>query len=559
MQIIIHSAGDGMFRAIEVVVFLFCLAGLCAQTTNWQWAVGTGSSLDDWCADVKADDLGNTYITGMFQDTVTFGGFNLASNGSFDTFVAKLDQDGNYLWAVSAGGDQQDVPAGLGLDASGNVYISGYFNYTAQFGQTTLTVSGQIDGFIAKLSNDGVWQWAKKCGGAGLDNCSDIAVDAQGNVFVCGTYSDSAHFGEIVLNGSGYEIFAVKLNSIGNWIWACGAGGSSSENASALTLDSSGNILVTGQFYGTCAFGGHSISSGNSYDAFLAKLSPTGEWQWAIRAGGQLFDSGTGVAADSEGNVYAVGVFRRIAAFGELTLETNDDTDAYIAKADPDGNWIWARQAGSPYTDVCSDVCTDALGHVYFCGSYILTAVFGNQTFTSLGDSDLFISKLDSSGNWLWTVSTGGSGYDDVYGIYSNDSGGVLIAGRYSESVTLGDVTLSSTGDSDILSASLSENVAIPDETAPPAGMVTLAVYPNPVRDVARIEVSLKESARIIVDVYNLRGQKIAEIVNGLQPQGKASYIWDPASSAIMLSSGIYVVRLQMNGSIINSKVIRIR
>lgn len=138
---------------LSVTLLLFCLS-LQAQTEEWIWAARAGGTGEDYSHAIATDDQGNQYITGSFEETADFGSTTLTSSGNKDIFVAKLDSDGNWLWAKKAGGTAYDYGQGIVLDGSGNIFVTGYFRDIANFGDISLTSNGYDDIFVAKLSTE---------------------------------------------------------------------------------------------------------------------------------------------------------------------------------------------------------------------------------------------------------------------------------------------------------------------------------------------------------------------------------------------------------------------
>nr|MDA3864149.1 SBBP repeat-containing protein [Deltaproteobacteria bacterium] len=145
------------------------------------WAVKAGGIDYDWGQGIAVDSNGNIYITGRFYGTAEFGSTTLTSAGGNGVFIAKVDSSGNYLWAVKAGGSSDDRGNGIAVDSNGNSYITGYFGGTAEFGSTTLTSAGGNGVFIAKVDSSGNYLWAVKAGGSSDDRGNGIAVDSNGN------------------------------------------------------------------------------------------------------------------------------------------------------------------------------------------------------------------------------------------------------------------------------------------------------------------------------------------------------------------------------------------
>jgi hypothetical protein len=178
---------------------------------NWLGANQAGGTGEDYGFSIAIDSSGNSYVTGYFYSTASFGTTTLTSSGNYDIFVAKLDSDGNWLWANQAGGTSWDYGLGIAIDSSGNSYVTGYFQGTASFGTTTITSSGNYDIFVAKLDSDGSWLGANQAGGTGRDDARSIATDSSGNCYVTGLFEETASFGNIIFESSGnYDIFVAK-------------------------------------------------------------------------------------------------------------------------------------------------------------------------------------------------------------------------------------------------------------------------------------------------------------------------------------------------------------
>ena len=159
--------------------------------------------------------------------------------------------------------------------------MTGEFQSTASFGETeiALTTAGGYDVFVAKLSSTGDWLWARRAGGSSADRARDIAVNASGDVFVTGYYHSTASFGETALSSAhDRDAFVAKLSPGGDWFWAVRAGGAAHCETYGIALDDSDNVFVSGNFFNTVSVGDTEITSVGGLDVFVAKLSSSGEW-----------------------------------------------------------------------------------------------------------------------------------------------------------------------------------------------------------------------------------------------------------------------------------------
>ena len=172
--------------------------------------------------------------------------------------------------------------------------------------------SQREDIFVLKLNSAGAVQWVNRYGSCSTEKAFGITVDSSGNSYITGQYFGcDMNFGEVTMTytSGGVEMFVLKLNSDGVSQWAHSAGGETADHAVDAAVDSSGNVYVTGFFQGTANFGSGNITSAGSRDIFVLKLDSSGAFQWVYTAGGDGDDQGKGIAVDISGNVYTAGYF----------------------------------------------------------------------------------------------------------------------------------------------------------------------------------------------------------------------------------------------------------
>lgn len=388
-------------KSLVLCCVLLCgVAVLGARGPHWLWARGAGGTGNDEGFSIAIDSQGNQYVTGTFESTVSFGSHILTSNGNYDIFVAKLDPDGNWLWVVQAGGTGPDWGGGVAVDGAGNAYVTGSYRGTVSFGSYTLTAYVNYnDMFVAKLNTNGTWLWAVSAGGGFYDQGNKIAVDGWGNAYMAvQSDSETITFGSCTLTrfGPGTDIYVAKLDPYGNWLWAVQAGGTADDIGHGIALDGSGNAWVTGIFCLAASFGSHTLTTNSGGDIFVAKLDPSGNWLWAAQAGGTVGDRGYGIALDGSGNAYVTGYFNRTASFGSHSLSVSGyDSDIFVAKLDPSGNWLWAVRAGGTKPDEGYCIALDGSGIAYVTGYYRETgATFGSHSLPPNGSRNIFVAKL---------------------------------------------------------------------------------------------------------------------------------------------------------------------
>lgn len=299
-------------------------------------AVGNGS---DFAGGIAVDDSGNCLITGhFFSSTIQFGDTNLSFTPTLenrsDLFLAKFSPAGDVLWAKAFGGSGSDAGTGVATDASGNIYLTGYFKNTISFGSNSLSTSSvDFNPFVAKLDSNGDVVWAKSAPGD-RSFAVKIAVDRAGNCFVAGSFEGpSVSFGTNVLTriSGSPNSFLVKYDSRGNVLWARGTGNISAEVA----VDALGNAYVTGYFGGNITFGSFMLKSSGSSDAFVVKYNADGTVIWAKQIGGSNSDSGWSIAVEKPDSVFVSGAFRSSQVWLGRTQITNpgqESDDFFLTK-----------------------------------------------------------------------------------------------------------------------------------------------------------------------------------------------------------------------------------
>jgi len=332
-------------------------------------------------------------LFGNFSGAVSVGGQALAANGAAsDMFAVKLNSTGQAVWVKQYGGANEEAIASCAQHPAGGWVVCGAFRNTGSFGGSSLVSSGKGDAFLARLDEDGNVLWVRRAGGSSIDYGKQVGVDRGGNCFLFGEFTTSTTF-----SGSGATLNAV----------------------------------------------------GTRFDLFIAKYSASGDFQWAKSGGGPEYDSVYCGAVDLGGNAYIGGIFEKQAAFGAFSFTgagNPSDSDGVIAKLNPTGDVIWAKQFGQRAGDISTDainfVTPTSDGSCFVGGTYQLEMVVDSQALPTQKSSTAFTGKLDSGGKvqWLRAISI-----DSIIGAYSSvdrglatADGGLLVCGQYRGKLTFG-------------------------------------------------------------------------------------------------------------------------
>jgi beta-propeller repeat-containing protein len=403
---------------------------------------------------MAVDDLGELATTGTIQNTVNLGTGPLTSAGSTDIFVARYASNGTPLWSRRIGGTMGDVGKAVAIDGGGNVYITGYFRGTVDFGGGPLS-SSSTSAFLAKYSSTGQHQWSKKLSTAasGIDDGTALAVDVNGNVVVGGIFYQTSNFGGTSLTSAGgADVFLAKYSSSGAHTWSKRMGGTADDVVNKVALDASGGPVATGYFSGSVDFGGGNLSSAGAKDIFVARYSSVGAHVWSKRIGGNQDDIARGVAVDGAGNVVLTGNFASSSVdFGGGGLVNSGGADIFLARYSSTGGHVWSKRFGSSFSaaENGNDVTTDSAGNVLLTGSVVDAIDFGGGPLPSDGWYDIFLAKFSATGAHVWSKRTG-AGAGNAIGTDSGNN--VIAAGIFSGDtrVNFGGADLLSPGGNDI-------------------------------------------------------------------------------------------------------------
>jgi hypothetical protein len=424
---------------------------------NVIWAKNAGGTQNDNATSITTDGNRNIIVAGFFESsTITFGSFTLTNTSSnmSDMFIVKYDNLGNVLWAKSGGGSSGDGGYSVTADGNGNIIMVGHFSSLITFDSFTLSSNGNFDMFIVKYDNTGNVIWAKSAGGTEYEIASSVTTDENGNIFVVGSFASSTinidSFALINAGSGEYDIFMVKYDNTGSVIWAYSSGGTNSDDATSVTSDGSGNIIMVGSF-----------------------TSP-------------------------------------FITFGSDTLTNAGGSDMFIVKFDSSSNVIWTyRAGGTTNIDEASSVTTDSYGNIYVAGYYeSSTITFGSFTFTNAGNCDIFLVKYDNSGNVLWAKSPVGTEYDIASSITADGSGDIFMAGFFANStLTFGLFTLTNTGNdnNDVFLVRLSSSNGIESSMT----QNSISVFPNPATDNITVIIPQK----VTIEILNINGQIIKTMI----------------------------------------------
>jgi hypothetical protein len=367
------------------------------------------------------------------------------------TFV--IDPSSNLIWGNYIGGPALDYQTSVCIDASDNVYVGGYTfssSNIATAGVYQATLSGSFDSYLVKTDASGNMLWGTYFGGTNVDVVYSLAVDASGNIYAGGdTFSTSniasvgAH--QTVYGGGVDDCMIFKFSPAGQRIWSTYYGGLEHDIIGSLTIDSNGNLIITGHTDSNNAIatpGAYSTIYGTGYDVFVTKFNSAGVLQWGTYYGDTGIDEGWGIDCDEQDFIYVTGFTSSL--FGISSGTPHQGTygggfnDAFIAKFNPAGtNLVWGSYFGGNGDDAATSLQYDQMGKIIFTGNTnstvnIATAASHQSVLASAEDG--YVTAFNLNGVQQWGTYFGGEEADYVNHLFIDSDHQLLFCGQTASS-----------------------------------------------------------------------------------------------------------------------------
>ena len=526
------------------MIFLLATTATVAQNNQFEWASQVGGSNNDHCTAITTDAAGNIYTAGFFQGTVDFdpgpGVFQIISQGSNDVFIIKTDALGNFIWAKAFGGSSDDRPNAIVAGPADELYIAGSFAGTADFnpgsGNESHSSFGFTDGYLLQLDTAGNYVALARAGGSGADQITGLTTNGQGACVVTGDFEGTVFFFPATTGGSltslgSYDVFVAAFDANLNPSWWKRTGGTTADHVTSIGADLAGNIIYGGYFNGTADFdpgaAAFNLTTTGSNDIFLSGLTSTGNFSWAVHAGGTGDDGIYGLDVKSDGTIAATGYFSGTADFNPdnnavSNLSSEGQFDCFILVMEDDGQFVWVRKAGGNTEDTGRKISFGPSGDISVAGVFTGTVDFNPgvpaNNVTASGMSDGFVLQLSAVGNYLEIVTFGSAGNDAVNGVAVDANGDLFAAGSFAGTMDAdpfgGANPLTPVGLIDGFFVRIGSSFTGMEEMKQD---LKISVYPNPATDFIVLQPSSDEN--LVVSIYNVAGALVyqSEIHDGKQ------------------------------------------
>lgn len=384
---------------LAIIIIIFSERILVAQNPTLDWVKGLGNFSNEFGKSVVSDASGNVYVTGIAANGSTDfdpgpGVFNISGlAGNISTFILKLNSSGNFVWVKAIlGGAGQNRPTGLAIDNSGNVYVTGFYNGSTDFDP-----------------------------GPSNFNLTSVGLSGQSDIYV------------------------LKLDASGNFLWAGSMGGTGAETSLGISVDNSSNVYLAGRFSGTVDFapgvGTVNLTSITFNDSYCVKLLSNGSLSWVRQFNTSSVSNNMAIATNSIGDVFLNGTFQGVSDFdpgiSTFTMTTTGGVNTYLLKLNTSGGFLWAKNFGGNGLTYPTDIVLDNSGDICFTGFFDGAGVDFDPATTvftlsaNAGTEDVYVTKVDALGNLIWAKQIGGNNQDNSYAITVDANNDIYLGGYY--------------------------------------------------------------------------------------------------------------------------------
>lgn len=501
-------------KKIFYLFFIFSTLFLVANGQTFEWAnVQNFGMMAQEAESMGIDKNGNTYISGYGYD-----GFIFTSNKN--SFISKYNDSGTLEWwkPIKTANFKR---AKLSVDSIGNCYISGLYKDSITIGNFVLNSGQEYTSFIAKINSNGDWLWAKDFLFNLTPFNSDamlLAISTLENGFcILGAYSESPY-----VNHGKCGFFISKYNVNGDTIWnRMLPSGGTLTNYHRIKTDENNNIYIAAPYVDSLVFPGKTLyASSNMPENFIAKYDLNGVLLWAKNLGNYGLED---IAVDKNENTYALGIFNQSNNVIEnITLQCIGNSNRCLIKYSSDGTLFWAKSEGSGvlFENSYLHLATDKENNIYMSGQFF-NSIFGD---TTVEGTRAFLIKYDENFNLIRiyraniernATNTGWDGALTTRGGHCiDDEGNIYVSGNFTGKVGFGSQVYDTgdpgnnvdmfvckfKSDADIMTAN--ESVEMKND---------LIIYPNPTAGIFQINYSSPESTNLQLNVINSKGEKIYE------------------------------------------------
>ncbi len=343
-----------------------------------------------------------------------------------------------WHWMEQLGGPGWDIPNGIVTDSKNNVYIAGGFTDQLQGNKKTITSEGNRDIYVARYNDKGKLEWLWQAGGEYLDKIMAIKNAPDNDLYITGIIRGEMKFGKQKIEGESKKLFVARINKRGKADWVTTIPFYDAASGYLLDTDKNGNILLGGVFADTLHCSSKDVISQGHNDIFLIRFLTDGSVDQVKQIGTKGAEKLTALSLDSLGNVYLTGSYKKTLSIDALEIEAQGkqlEQNNFILQLDSTLKAVWAKPIlSTSYAEVTGMVCNDN-NQLYLSGNFNHHLSIDTLEYEAKGRSDFFVCKTDTTGNIKWFKTFGGKFSDNVRDIKLNRLGGAMITGSFNDTL----------------------------------------------------------------------------------------------------------------------------
>ena len=414
------------------------------------WSRSFGASSVQTAEAVSIGSQDRIVVAGDFVDTLDLGLGNAMTefSGFANVFLFELDAGGMPLWQLELGDPVSQHLRGLAHTTTNELYVIGDIDGSLSQGPYTITTAGQLDAWVGRLQSDKSADWHERFGDGAPQQATAVTVDGSDNGIFVGKFSGAFDLGVSPLSGTGSNAFVAKVTDFAT-VTAVQFGLTGPDNVPHdVAVGPDNSIVVVGGFDGPVDFGDGDVRMPTGSDAFVVKLQGNLMTTWSRTFGEAAPQSASAVAVNDDGTVAVAGSFANAITI-DTELTAVDVRDAFVALLDSDGNALWSLRLGGIGNQDIADVAIGPSGDLFVAGSTEGDLELCGQLLEHSAGVDMFVVRLDASGQPLAMQRFGLAGDDEVTSMAFDALGNLVIVGRFAGELAFG-ATMHTATDIDI-------------------------------------------------------------------------------------------------------------
>ena len=431
-----------------------------------EWANSIGDNGNDYINSVT-ETANNEYVAVgyFFSASIQAGDYKLDSQGSADGMIIKYNANGELIWATSIGQNDWDEFNSVAATIDGGFVVGGSFNNDdISVGETTYNNKGRYDGLIIKYDSNNNIDWSTSVGGNNWDEINSVASTSDGGFVIGGSFSsDSVTIGNTSISATKgtYDGMTIKYDSNYNVEWAQTIGGTEREEISTITETTDGGIVVGGRFQSSnITVGNYTLKnkSNTMYsDGFIVKYNKDGEVVWANSIGGSNNDYVSSISSTPDNGILVGGDFlSSYISIGNERINNSSNSsnsDCFIIKLNDNGEVYWKSSIKGTYNENIYSVLATSAGDFIVGGEAVSDSIEADgMVLDNFSNGDGFLIKYSEKErigtNTSFATNIGDNG--ESGSVVATKDGGYIVGGNFSsDSITIGDYTLTNKGSTD--------------------------------------------------------------------------------------------------------------